>query len=61
VALAPAGRRLATSDRLRSGAAGVGVALLVATLLRDQVLLAVILALGLAVLANRHDHVVAPA
>lgn len=60
LAAAPAGRRLIASARLTSGAAGVAVAGVIATMLRDQVVLAVVLALGVAVAARRHDRVVAP-
>lgn len=58
--LTPAGRRLISSERLGGGVSGVAVALLVVLVLRDQVVLAVVLALGVAVVANRHDGVVAP-
>jgi len=61
LAVAPAGRRMIDSVRLTSGVAGVAVAGVIATMLRDQVVLAVVLALAVAVAAMRHDRVVAPA
>jgi len=61
LAVAPAGRRTIHSVRLTSGVAGVAVAGVIATMLRDQVVLAVVLALAVAVAAMRHDRVVAPA
>jgi hypothetical protein len=60
LAVGPAVRRMTGSARLASGVAGVAVAGVIATMLRDQVLLAVVLALGVAVAAMRHDRVVAP-
>jgi hypothetical protein len=60
LAVGPAARRMTGSARLASGVAGVAVAGVIATMLRDQVLLAVVLALGVAVAAMRHDRVVAP-
>lgn len=61
LAITPAGRRLTRSERLSSGVVGGAVALLVAVVLRDQVVLGVALALGVAVVAIRRDRVVAPA
>jgi hypothetical protein len=59
LAVGPAARRMTDSARLASGVAGVAVAGVIATMLRDQVLLAVVLALGVAVAAMRQDSVVA--
>jgi hypothetical protein len=60
LAAVPPGRRLISSARLAVGVAGIAVAGVVATMLRDQVVLAVILALGVSSAAMRRDHVVAP-
>lgn len=61
ISLTPAARRLPIPESLGAMMAGVAVALVVVTTLRDQVLLTVLLALGVAILAIRHDHVVARA
>jgi hypothetical protein len=60
LAIVPAGRRAIESDRAGSSLAGVAVAMVVAMVLRDQVVLAVVLALGVAAVAIRRDRVVAP-
>ncbi len=59
MAMAPSIRRLHLPAKLRGALAGVAVALVIVVLLRDQVLLSVILAVGVASLAIRADHVVA--
>jgi hypothetical protein len=59
LALAPAIRRLRLSAPLRGSMAGVATGLVLFGLLRDEVLLSVIVAFGLATLANRADRVVA--
>jgi hypothetical protein len=59
MAFAPAIRRIDLPARLRSTMAAFATALIMVGLLEDQVLLSVILALGIAALANRADHMVA--
>jgi hypothetical protein len=59
MALAPSVRRVRLPARVRGALAGVAVALVLIVLLRDQVLLSVILAVGVASLASRTDHLVA--
>jgi hypothetical protein len=56
----PAGSALVRSPRIRGLVPGAIAAAVVIVVLRDQVLLAVVLALGLATMANRTDRVVAP-
>ncbi|MGH7594607.1 MAG: hypothetical protein ACRELE_12260 [Gemmatimonadales bacterium] len=61
LAIVPLGRRRFGFGRLVTGVAGAAAAFAIVTVLHDQVVLAVLLALGLAVALTRYDQRVAPA
>ena len=56
----PLARRLAVPDGMTRALAGAAAAGVVAAVLRDQVVLAVVLGFGLTAVANRYDGIVAP-